>query len=102
MPMIKNEIVQSVNFGYYNIKNISKGLLMENDENLKILCRISHSESLQEAADLAFELLGNPIFITDSARTVLAYTKCVQIDSPFWQETIVNANIDSQHDRSCL
>lgn len=67
---------------------------MVHDEKLKILCRISHAESLQEAADLAFELLGNPIFITDSARTVLAYTKCVQIDSPFWQETIVNANID--------
>jgi hypothetical protein len=66
---------------------------MENDERVKILCQISRSESLEEAADLAFALLGNPIFITDSARTVLAYTKCVRIDSPFWQETIVNAHI---------
>jgi PucR family transcriptional regulator, proline-responsive transcriptional activator len=67
---------------------------MENDEKVRILCQISRSESLQEAADLAFALLGNPIFVTDSARTVLAYTRCVHIDSPFWQGTIVNANID--------
>ena len=66
-------------------------MIMDKDDKVKTLCRISHCKSLQEAADLAYELLGNPIFITDSARTVLAYTKCVEINFPDWQETIVKA-----------
>lgn len=68
-------------------------LNMDNDARIKILSQISHADSLQATADLAFELLGNPIFIADSARTVLAYTKCVEINFPDWQETIVNGSI---------
>lgn len=61
------------------------------DEKIKLLCRISSSNSAQEITDLAYELLGNPVFIADTARTVLAYTKCVNIDSPYWLDAIENA-----------
>lgn len=75
------------------ITDYEMGKNMDHDEKIKILCRISRCESLQQAVDLAYELLGNPIFITDSARTVLAYTKSIDINFPDWQESIVHGSI---------
>ena len=40
------------------------------------LCQLTHASSLQQICDLAYEIMGNPVFISDMAHTILAYTKC--------------------------
>ena len=44
------------------------------------LCQLTHASSLQQICDLAYEIMGNPVFISDMAHTILAYTKCVEVD----------------------
>ena len=58
-------------------------------KDAELLLKISHADSLQELVDLGFQLLGNPIFIDDMYRNVLAYSQDVTIDDPLWQENIV-------------
>ena len=45
------------------------------------LCQLTHASSLQQICDLAYEIMGNPVFISDMAHTILAYTKCVEVDA---------------------
>ena len=61
------------------------------NRKLELLCRISEEEhSLGEIADLAHDLFGNPIHITDMSRTVLAYTHSAEISNEFWLRDVVN------------
>jgi len=60
---------------------------------LELLCHISNASSLQEIADLGFQLLGNPIFISDMSRTMLAYSD-VDIQDEVWQRTVVHGNLE--------
>ena len=46
-------------------------------KDAELLLKISHADSLQELVDLGFQLLGNPIFIDDMYRNVLAYSQDV-------------------------
>ena len=68
---------------------------MPDSSKLDLLCQLPHTANLQQLCDLVFQIMGNPIFISDMAHTILAYTKCVEIDDPTWQEDIVAAHLDS-------
>lgn len=65
----------------------------ELNPKLALLCSLSEAQSLQEITDKAFELLGNPIFIADTARTILAYTKVVEVNDDLWQRRIIHGEL---------
>ena len=58
------------------------------------LCGLTKARSLQQLCDLTYQIVGNPVFVADLAHTILAYTKCVPVDDPTWQNTIVSANLE--------
>ena len=64
------------------------------EDVIDLLCRLPRAESLQQICDLTYEIVGNPAFISDLAHTILAYTKCVEIDDPVWQSNIVESRLD--------
>ena len=66
---------------------------MENSK-IDLLCSLPRASSLQQLCDLTYQILGNPVFISDLAHTILAYTKCVEIPDPIWQENIVKSHLD--------
>ena len=69
---------------------------------IKLLCSLPHAASLHQLCDLAYQIMGNPMFISDLAHTIVAYTQCAQIDDPVWQENIVNSRLErttAQQDR---
>lgn len=59
-----------------------------------LLCKLPRVNHLQQLCDLAYQILGNPVFVSDLAHTILAYTKCVEIDDPTWQTNIVHSSLD--------
>lgn len=71
------------------MNDISNG----NKQN-NLLCKLTKASSLQQVTDIAYELLGNPVFITDMGRTVLAHTKAVEIREPSWQSYVVDSRLD--------
>lgn len=66
---------------------------MSKENNLELLCRMAHADSLQEICDLTYQIIGNPVFISDLAHTILSYTKCVEIQDHIWQENVVLAHL---------
>lgn len=58
------------------------------------LCQLSHATSLQQICDLTYEIMGNPVFVSDISHTMLAYTKCVEIDDPYWKKNVVEAQLE--------
>ncbi len=66
---------------------------MSKENNLELLCRMAHAESLQEICDLTYQIIGNPVFISDLAHTILSYTKCVDIQDSSWHENVVLAHL---------
>lgn len=60
---------------------------------IELLCCISKATSLQEITDLGFTLMGNPIFIGDMSRTILAYSSA-EISDEHWQRTTVNGDLE--------
>lgn len=68
---------------------------MEN-QTIELLCRLPHAANLQQICDLSYQILGNPVFISDLAHTILAYTKCVEIADPTWQEHIVESKLERE------
>ena len=64
---------------------------MEESRKIELMCQLARADSLQQICDLAYEITGNPIFIHDQAQTILAYTKCVEIDDEVWLNRIVKA-----------
>ncbi len=65
-------------------------MVEETKELCSLLCRGTQISSLQGIADLAYEVLGNPVFIEDRAQVKLAYSKNVQIEDPSWRQTIID------------
>ncbi|MCR5785095.1 MAG: helix-turn-helix domain-containing protein [Eubacterium sp.] len=59
------------------------------DNKFKLLRLASNASTLQEICQIAFELLGNPIFIEDRSSVKLAFTKNVKVDDPNWEADIV-------------
>ena len=57
-------------------------------------CQLAHAASLQQICDLTYEIMGNPVFISDMAHTILAYTKCVEVDDASWQRHIIQADLE--------
>ena len=67
-----------------------------NASDTRLLLALSKAQNLQELADLGCTLLGNPVFIDDMNRNILAYSGNVSIDDPLWQKNIV----ENLHDES--
>ena len=67
---------------------------MPEREMIDRLCQLAHASSLQQICDLTYEIMGNPVFISDMAHTILAYTKCVEVDDATWQRHIVRADLE--------
>lgn len=63
---------------------------------VELINRISGASSLQEIADLSFELFGNPIFFVDNTGNVLSYTKGVCITDPSWREIEENQYLNQR------
>lgn len=58
-------------------------------ESLSTLCEISKAKTIQQIADLCFCLFGNPIFIEDMSRTILAFSQNATIDIPEWNDVVI-------------
>lgn len=67
---------------------------MSESTTIELLCRLTHVSSLQQLCDLICDITGNPVFISDLAHTILAYTRSVEVPDPTWQANIVHANLD--------
>lgn len=65
-----------------------------NNDVISLLCGLPRAGSLQQLCDLTYEITGNPAFISDLAHTILAYTKCVEIDDPIWRSKIIEGRLD--------
>lgn len=61
---------------------------------IELLCQLTHATSLQQICDLTYHIVGNPVFISDMAHTILAYTKCVEVPDETWKMNIVDAHLD--------
>jgi hypothetical protein len=66
------------------------------EDVLNLVERMSKAESLWELCDLAYLFLGNPIFVSDTFRTIMAYTKTADVDAPEWKDCVVDGNIDAR------
>lgn len=66
---------------------------MENNA-IDLLCRLPRAAGLQQLCDLSYQILGNPVFISDLAHTILAYTKAVDVPDQTWQENIVESRLE--------
>lgn len=54
----------------------------------KFLDALLEGRDLNGILDIGFELMGNPIFVTDTINKVLAYTKNVEVEDPDWNEIV--------------
>ena len=54
-----------------------------------LLRQASNATSLQEICQIAYEILGNPIFIEDRSSVKLAFTKNIKVEDPSWESDIV-------------
>jgi hypothetical protein len=66
------------------------------NKSQKLFLDLAKAYSLWDICDTAYALLGNPVFVTDALHTVLAYTKCVEIDEARWQDGIVKGNLEGR------
>ncbi len=67
---------------------------MPESNTIELLCSLTRAATLQQLCDLAYEITGNPVFISDLAHTILSYTACVEVPDPIWQQNIVQAHLD--------
>ena len=67
---------------------------MSDSNTIELLCQLTHISNLQQLCDLTYSITGNPVFISDLAHTILAYTKCVVVSNPLWEETVVQAHLE--------
>lgn len=63
---------------------------------IQLLCQMERERSLQKLVDLSFQLLGNPIFYQDVELNIPYYTRCVEIQEPFWQCNVVQGNLSNE------
>ena len=61
---------------------------------IDLLCRLPHAGSLDHLCDLAYQILGCPVFVSDLAHTILAYTKCVEVPDETWQTNVVRGALE--------
>lgn len=54
----------------------------------RFLQSLTEGRGIQHLIDIAYELLGNPIFVTDAGHKVLAYTKSAEVDDPDWYSIV--------------
>lgn len=66
------------------------------DETARLLLELARARSLWEICNAACALLDNPVFITDTNHTVLAYTNSITIDDPMWQDGIVRGTLEGR------
>ena len=66
---------------------------MEESKTIHLLCELTQAGSLQQICDLACQITGNPVFVSDLAHTILAYTKCVDVPDETWQANVVHAQL---------
>lgn len=67
---------------------------MDEKEYIPEICRLPHTTDLQQLCDLAYRILGNPVFVCDMAHTILAYTRCVKVSDPLWSYNIVQGTLE--------
>lgn len=65
------------------------------ERTLELLCQMEREHSLQHLVDLAFPLLGNPMFYQDAELNIPYYTRCTEIPDPFWQRNVVQGSLNS-------
>ena len=59
----------------------------------RLLRNASQAKTLQEICDIAYELMGNPIFVEDRSALKLAYTKNADIKDPKWYDGVVKPSL---------
>ncbi len=59
------------------------------DSRMHTLRLIAQAKTLEEIADLAFEALGNPIFVEDRSAIKLAYSRNAEIDDDCWKQDVL-------------
>ena len=68
--------------------------MRDNSKNkYRLLREASNASSLQEIADIAYQLLGNPIFIEDRSAIKLAFTRGIKVNDERWEDGVVNKRI---------
>jgi sugar diacid utilization regulator len=92
------ESVQELNLvcaGGINIHDLFNRLneiLMDHAKNYNpstmLLNALSEGKGLQHIVDVAFELLGNPILISDLSHKILAHTRKIDFGDPIWNELV--------------
>ena len=58
-------------------------------DTFTLLRLASNASTLQEICQLAYEILGNPIFIEDRSSVKLAFTQDIKVADPSWERDIV-------------
>ena len=66
---------------------------MEESKTIELLCQLTRAANLQQICDLTYQITGNPVFISDLAHTILAYTKCVDVPDEAWNTNVVQAQL---------
>jgi sugar diacid utilization regulator len=56
--------------------------------SLKLLDALAEDKGLQHILDVGFELIGNPIIVSDLSHKVLAHTRGVHFDDPLWNDIV--------------
>lgn len=67
-----------------NLQNTLVKNLRPPSTTMNLLNTMICSRGIQQIIDIGFELLGNPMFVTDANHKLLAYTKNIKIDDPEW------------------
>ena len=67
---------------------------MDEEKYIPEICRLPHVTNLQQLCDLAYRILGNPVFVCDMTHTILAYTRCVEVSDPMWSYNIVQGTLE--------
>lgn len=66
---------------------------MYQEAPIREICLLPKAASLQELCDLTYRILGNPVFVSDLAHTILAYTRDVAIPDTFWQTNVIEGQL---------
>lgn len=78
---------------YEKVQDIIEHCKKMDKYSAKFLNALIEGKGIQHIIDIGFELLGNPMFVTDNINRVLAYTKNVQVDDPDWNRIVGNGYV---------
>ena len=69
----------------------------DNTQSLtRLLEAFTHGKDIQHILDIGYDVIGNPIFLTDANFKLLAYTKHIEVDDFLWNELIQNGYFRSE------